>query len=165
MLRFLKMSCMIDICSYQDAIDNGVLTVMASFNSFNGEKCHASKYLFTDLLKDELGFEGFVISDWRGIDEIPGDYKSDIVTSINAVLIWLWYLEIQFGVVSHIINFLRLFKESVNEGLISKDRIDDAVRRILKVKHQLGLFENPFSDRSYIEDFGSLSTELLQEKP
>ena len=56
-------------------------------------------------------------------------------------------------------KFLRLFKESVNEGLISKDRIDDAVRRILKVKHQLGLFENPFSDRSYIEDFGSWSTE------
>ena len=57
---------------------------MASFNSYNGLKCHASKYLFTDLLKDELGFDGFVISDWRGIDEIPGDYKSDIITSINA---------------------------------------------------------------------------------
>ena len=141
---------------YQDAIDNGVLTVMASFNSFNGEKCHASKYLFTDLLKDELGFEGFVISDWRGIDEIPGDYKSDIVTSINAGIDMVMVPgdTIWGGEPYH--KFLRLFKESVNEGLISKDRIDDAVRRILKVKHQLGLFENPFSDRSYIEDFGSL---------
>ena len=69
---------------YEAAIESGVLTVMASFNSYNGLKCHASKYLFTDLLKDELGFDGFVISDWRGIDEIPGDYKSDIITSINA---------------------------------------------------------------------------------
>ena len=141
---------------YQDAIDNGVLTVMASFNSFNGEKCHASKYLFTDLLKDELGFEGFVISDWRGIDEIPGDYKSDIVTSINAGIDMVMVPgdTIWGGEPYH--KFLRLFKESVNEGLINEDRIDDAVRRILKVKHQLGLFENPFSDRSYIEDFGSL---------
>ena len=141
---------------YQDAIDNGVLTVMASFNSFNGEKCHASKYLFTDLLKDELGFEGFVISDWRGIDEIPGDYKSDIVTSINAGIDMVMVPgdTIWGGEPYH--KFLRLFKESVNEGLINEDRINDAVRRILKVKHQLGLFENPFSDRSYIEDFGSL---------
>ena len=141
---------------YQDAIDNGVLTVMASFNSFNGVKCHASKYLFTDLLKDELGFEGFVISDWRGIDEIPGDYKSDIVTSINAGIDMVMVPgdTIWGGEPYH--KFLRLFKESVNEGLIKEDRIDDAVRRILKVKHQLGLFENPFSDRSYIEDFGSL---------
>ena len=141
---------------YQDAIDNGVLTVMASFNSFNGVKCHASKYLFTDLLKDELGFEGFVISDWRGIDEIPGDYKSDIVTSINAGIDMVMVPgdTIWGGEPYH--KFLRLFKESVNEGLINEDRINDAVRRILKVKHQLGLFENPFSDRSYIEDFGSL---------
>ena len=141
---------------YQDAIDNGVLTVMASFNSFNGVKCHASKYLFTDLLKDELGFEGFVISDWRGIDEIPGDYKSDIVTSINAGIDMVMVPgdTIWGGEPYH--KFLRLFKESVNERLINEDRINDAVRRILKVKHQLGLFENPFSDRSYIEDFGSL---------
>tara|TARA_Y100000748_G_scaffold301457_1_gene301704 strand:+ start:3278 stop:5086 length:1809 start_codon:yes stop_codon:yes gene_type:complete len=141
---------------YQDAINNGVLTVMASFNSFNGEKCHASKYLFTDLLKDELGFEGFVISDWRGIDEIPGDYKSDIVTSINAGIDMVMVPgdTIWGGEPYH--KFLRLFKESVNEGLIKEDRIDDAVRRILKVKHQLGLFENPYADRSYIKDFGSL---------
>ena len=141
---------------YQDAIDNGVLTVMASFNSFNGVNCHASKYLFTDLLKDELGFEGFVISDWRGIDEIPGDYKSDIVTSINAGIDMVMVPgdTIWGGEPYH--KFLRLFKESINEGLINEDRINDAVRRILKVKHQLGLFENPFSDRSYIEDFGSL---------
>ena len=140
---------------YKKAIDSGVLTIMASFNSFNGIKCHASSYLFNDLLKKELGFEGFVISDWRGIDEIPGDYKSDIVTSINAgidmVMVpgdTIWGGESYY-------KFLRLFKESVEEGLISEDRINDAVSRILKVKYMMGLFDDPYADRSYIKDFGS----------
>ena len=140
---------------YKEAIDNGVLTVMASFNSFNGEKCHASKYLFTDLLKGELGFEGFVISDWRGIDEIPGDYKSDIITSINAGIDMVMVPgdTIWGGEPYH--KFLKLFKEAVNEGSISENRINDAVSRILTVKYMMGLFENPYADRKYIKDFGS----------
>ena len=140
---------------YKQAIDNGVLTIMASFNSYNGLKCHASDYLFNDLLKEELGFEGFVISDWRGIDEIPGDYKSDIITSINAgidmVMVpgdTIWGGESYY-------KFLRLFKESVEEGLIKEDRINDAVYRILKVKYMMGLFDDPYADRRYIKDFGS----------
>ncbi len=140
---------------YKEAIDNGVLTVMASFNSFNGEKCHASKYLFTDLLKGELGFEGFVISDWRGIDEIPGDYKSDIITSINAGIDMVMVPgdTIWGGEPYH--KFLKLFKEAVNEGSISENRINDAVSRILTVKYMMGLFKNPYADRKYIKDFGS----------
>ena len=69
---------------YQAAIDADVQTIMASYNSWNGVKCHGSKELLTDILKIEMGFDGFVISDWQGIDEIPGDYKSDIEISINA---------------------------------------------------------------------------------
>ena len=128
---------------------------MASFNSYNGLKCHASKYLFTDLLKDELGFDGFVISDWRGIDEIPGDYKSDIITSINAgidmVMVpgdTIWGGESYY-------KFLKLFKESVLEGSIKEERINDAVSRILKAKFKMGLFDDPFAKRKYIKDFGS----------
>ena len=105
---------------YEAAIESGVLTVMASFNSYNGLKCHASKYLFTDLLKDELGFDGFVISDWRGIDEIPGDYKSDIITSINLgidmVMVpgdTIWGGESYY-------KFLKLFKESILEVQLKK---------------------------------------------
>ena len=119
---------------YQDAIDNGVLTVMASFNSFNGVKCHASKYLFTDLLKDELGFEGFVISDWRGIDEIPGDYKSDIVTSINAGIDMVMVPEDWLTLLENMVA-------QVKAGAISEARIDEAVRRILTIKFQAGLME------------------------
>ena len=73
---------------YQAAIDADVQTIMASYNSWNGVKCHGSKELLTDILKIEMGFDGFVISDWQGIDEIPGDYKSDIITSINACLLY-----------------------------------------------------------------------------
>ena len=69
---------------YIPAIEGGVLTAMASYNSWNGVKCHGHKELLTDLLKEELGFDGLLVSDWTGIDEIPGDYKSDIITSINA---------------------------------------------------------------------------------
>ncbi|MBI45502.1 MAG: beta-glucosidase [Candidatus Marinimicrobia bacterium] len=140
---------------YQKAIDNGVLTVMASFNSYNGLKCHASGYLFNDLLKEELGFEGFVISDWRGIDEIPGDYKSDIITSINAGIDMVMVPgDVIWGGQDYH-DFLRLFKESVLEGSISEERINDAVSRILKVKYMMGLFDNHYADRSYIDDFGS----------
>ena len=140
---------------YQEAIDNNVLTVMASFNSYNGLKCHASDYLFNDLLKDELGFRGFVISDWRGIDEIPGDYKSDIITSVNAGIDMIMVPgdTIWGGEPYH--KFLKLFKEAVSEGSIKEERLDDAVRRILKVKFLLGLFDNPYTNRKYIKDFGS----------
>jgi len=69
---------------FQKAIDEGVATFMAAYNTWNDVKCHANKFLLTDLLKDELGFKGFVVSDWAAIEEIPGDYKSDIITSINA---------------------------------------------------------------------------------
>ena len=140
---------------YEAAIESGVLTVMASFNSYNGLKCHASKYLFTDLLKDELGFDGFVISDWRGIDEIPGDYKSDIITSINAgidmVMVpgdTIWGGESYY-------KFLKLFKESILEGSIKEERINDAVSRILKAKFKMGLFDDPYAKEKYIKDFGS----------
>jgi beta-glucosidase len=140
---------------YKKAIENGVLTVMASFNSYNGLKCHASGYLFNELLKQELGFEGFVISDWRGIDEIPGDYKSDIITSINAGIDMVMVPgDVIWGGQDYH-EFLRLFKESVLEGSISEERINDAVSRILKVKYMMGLFDNYYADRRYIDDFGS----------
>ena len=140
---------------FQKAIDEGVATFMAAYNTWNDLKCHANKFLLTDLLKDELGFEGFVVSDWAAIEEIPGDYKSDIITSINAGIDMVMVPGAEkFGNESYE-NFLKLFKESVNEGLIPMNRIDDAVRRILMIKKQSGLFERPFSDRSLLTYIGS----------
>ena len=139
---------------YIAAIEAGVGTVMASFNSIYGLKCHANGYLFNDLLKGELGFDGFVISDWQGIDEIPGDYKSDIILSINAGIDMVMVPGAVVWGGEHYKTFIKLFKEAYNEGLISEERINDAVRRILRIKFRSGLMHNPMADRSLLEKAG-----------
>jgi len=140
---------------FQKAIDEGVATFMAAYNTWNDVKCHANKFLLTDLLKDELGFKGFVVSDWAAIEEIPGDYKSDIITSINAGIDMVMVPgAVKFGNESFE-NFLKLLEESVQEGSIPMQRIDDAVKRILLIKKQSGLFDRPFSDQQLLAHIGS----------
>ena len=136
---------------YKAAIDANVQTVMASYKSWNGIKCHGSKELLTDILKIELGFEGFVISDWQGIDEIPGDYKSDIITSINAGI----DMVMVSGQGQPYKKFMKLLKESIQEGSIPMSRIDDAVKRILKVKFSNGLFDSPLVTNESLDIIGS----------
>jgi len=133
---------------YIEAIKENVGTVMASYNSWNGVKCHGSKYLLTDLLKDELGFKGFVVSDWDAIDQLPGDYASDIETSINAGIDMVM-------VPSKYVEFYTTLKSLVLAGKITQARIDDAVSRILTIKFQLGLFEHPYTNRSLTPLVGS----------
>lgn len=133
---------------YQSAINSGVGSVMASFSSWNGVKMHSNKYLLTDVLKTEFGFDGFLVSDWAAIDAIPGDYKSDIEISINAGIDMVM-------VPDKYIEFITNLKELVNEGKISIERINDAVRRILNIKFKLGLFDKPFTDRSFTTQIGS----------
>ena len=140
---------------YQKAIDAGVGTIMASFNSINDLKCHANGYLFNDLLKGEMGFDGFVISDWQGIDEIPGDYKSDIIKSVNAGLDMIMVPGNIKGGGQHYKTFIKLFKEAVDEGLILEERLDDAVRRILRIKFRSGLMDSPMADRNLLKKVGS----------
>ena len=140
---------------FQKAIDEGVATFMAAYNTWNDVKCHANKFLLTDLLKDELGFKGFVVSDWAAIEEIPGDYKSDIITSINAGIDMVMVPgAVKFGNESFE-NFLKLLEESVQEGSIPMERINDAVKRILLIKKQSGLFDRPFSDQQLLAHIGS----------
>ena len=140
---------------FQKAIDEGVATFMAAYNTWNDVKCHANKFLLTDLLKDELGFKGFVVSDWAAIEEIPGDYKSDIITSINAGIDMVMVPgAVKFGNESFE-NFLKLLEESVEDGSIPMERIDDAVKRILLIKKQSGLFDRPFSDQQLLAHIGS----------
>lgn len=133
---------------YQSAINSGVGSVMASFSSWNGVKMHSNKYLLTDVLKTEYGFEGILVSDWAAIDALPGDYKNDIEISINAGIDMVM-------VPDKYIEFITNLKELVNEGKIGIERINDAVRRILKIKFKLGLFEKPFTDRSFTSQIGS----------
>lgn len=123
---------------YAAAIDAGARSVMASFSSWNGDKVHGSSYLLTDLLKGELGFDGFVVSDWQAIDQLPGDYYGDVVTAINAgidmVMVPYDYR-----------TFIATLTRAVEQGDVPLARIDDAVSRILRVKFEQGLFEQPLA--------------------
>lgn len=121
---------------YQAAVEAGVLSVMVSLSSWYGEKCHGHKYLITELLKNELGFKGLVISDWDGIDYLDEDYRECVVQSLNAGLD-------MFMVTSRWKEFIEIAKENVLNGRVSMQRIDDAVRRILRVKHIARMFEKP----------------------
>jgi beta-glucosidase len=128
---------------FKESIKQGVGSIMISYNSWHGKKLHGHKYLINDILKQELGFKGFVVSDWAGINEIDKDYKASIIKSINA--------GIDMVMVPGSLNpdhdsyddFIRLAIESVKEGSIPMNRIDDAVTRILKIKKKIGLFDGP----------------------
>jgi beta-glucosidase len=133
---------------YVEAVESGAMCVMVSFSSWQDTKMHAHKYLLTDVLKGELGFQGFVVSDWGGIDQIPGNYYSDVVTSINAGVDMVM-------VPSDYVTFIDTLTEAVENGDVPMARIDDAVRRILTVKVRLGLFERPFSDATLLSRIGS----------
>jgi beta-glucosidase len=138
----------IHMAGYVSAIEAGVGSIMVSYNSWNGQKLHGHQYLLTTVLKGELGFDGFLISDWAAIDQLPGDYASDIETSINAGLDMIM-------VPDRYQEFINTTKTLVQENRISMERIDDAVKRILKIKFRLGLFENPLTDRAYTATIGS----------
>ena len=141
---------------YQAAIQGGTATIMASYNSWNGLKLHGHKYLMTDLLKGELGFQGFIVTDWAGIDELPGDYQSDIIESINAGvdMIMVPGDTSKDGYTYRV--FITKLTQAINEGSIEMSRIDDAVTRILRVKKSMGLLDAPYSnDRSLLPEVGS----------
>jgi beta-glucosidase len=135
---------------YVDAIQKGVGSVMISYSSWNGQKMHGNKYLITDVLKTELGFKGFVVSDWAGINQLPGDYASDVRTSINAGIDMIM-------VPDNYKLFIDTLRNEVNLGNVPLSRIDDAVSRILTKKFELGLFEKPYTDRTYTAAIGSAS--------
>jgi beta-glucosidase len=119
---------------FKAAVDNGALSVMAGLNSWGDTKLAAEKSLLTDLLKEELGFQGFVVSDWYGVYEIEGgDYKA-AVTAINAGVDMVM-LPFDYK------TFIKNVTKAVERGEIEMSRIDDANRRILRAKFRLGLFE------------------------
>ncbi|MFI1831855.1 glycoside hydrolase family 3 N-terminal domain-containing protein [Streptomyces olivaceoviridis] len=136
---------------FKEAVRRGVGAVMLSYSSWNGVRSHANRYLVTDLLKGELGFGGFVVSDWAAVDQLDGQSGftgAEITTAVNA--------GVDMVMVPHDYKkFLTLLRGEVAAGRIAQSRIDDANRRILTKKFQLGLFEGPFTDRSYTPTVGS----------
>lgn len=117
---------------YAAAVDAGVMTVMASYNSWNGARLHGHRRLLTDVLKGELGFRGFVVSDWMGVDQLAPSYEDSVVTAINAGVDMVMVPEAWE-------RFLLVMTAATADGRISLARIDDAVRRILLAKLRVGL--------------------------
>ena len=133
---------------YQAAIFAGALSVMVSYSSWNGEKLHAHRYLLTDLLKGELGFQGFLVSDWLGVSQLDPIYENAVWMGINAGLDMVM-VPFEYE------RFIRAVEAGIETGMIPVSRIEDACRRILRVKAALGLFDDPFGDATLLADIGS----------
>jgi len=141
----------IHLAPYPPAIKAGAVTIMPSYSSWNGLKCSANKYLMTDVLKEEFGFQGFLISDWEAIRQVDPDFKTAIGISVNAGMDMAMEP-------TRFKEFYRLLKELVEEGTVPMSRIDDAVFRILRVKLAMGLLEEGYEakgDPALQQAFGS----------
>src|SRR5579859_2564455 len=148
----------VDLPPYEAAIQHNVGSVMISYSSWNGLKDHANQYLISTVLKGtgtqttnpvtNLGFKGFVVSDWQAIDQISTDYNYDVRTSINAGLDMIM-------IPTNYTNFLSTLNAEITAGNIPMSRIDDAVTRIINAKFALGLFSQPYGNSSYTSSVGS----------
>jgi beta-glucosidase len=156
----------IDLSPYVAAVQgHDVGSVMPSFSSVdwtedgvgNPLKMHAHRELITGVLKHKLGFDGFVISDWEGIHQLPGDYAAQVATGVNAGIdMFMEPFSYQ--------QFETTLVAEVAAGRVSQARIDDAVRRILVRKFELGLFEHPFTDRRHLDEVGSPAHRALARR-
>ncbi|KAK6163670.1 hypothetical protein DH2020_000534 [Rehmannia glutinosa] len=168
--------------AYFDSIRKGVATVMVSYSSWNGKKMHANQELVTGFLKNKLKFRGFVISDWQGIDRITSPPHVNYSYSVQAEFLqestWLvniydlrsqlspkcnlevWFsargiLLIAIMLPENFTEFIDDLTFQVKNNVIPMSRIDDAVRRILRVKFVMGLFEDPIADLSLADKLGN----------
>ncbi|MCO5186162.1 MAG: glycoside hydrolase family 3 C-terminal domain-containing protein [Anaerolineae bacterium] len=133
---------------YAAVIEAGAQNIMISYSSWDGMKMHGQDYLITDVLREELGFDGFIVSDWAGIDQVDPDYYTAVVQSINA--------GVDMNMVPYDADmFIDTLTEAVANGDVSLERIDEAVSNILSVKFALGLFEHPYSDPNLVPLVGS----------
>ncbi|XP_062016260.1 uncharacterized protein LOC133732698 [Rosa rugosa] len=138
--------------AYLNSILKGVATVMVSYSSWNGKKMHANQDLVTGYLKNKLRFRGFVISDWEGIDRITSPPKANYSYSVQAgVSAGIDMIMVPYNFT----EFIDDLTYQVKNNIIPMSRIDDAVKRILRVKFVMGLFESPLADLSLADQLGS----------
>ncbi len=137
---------------YRACIEAGALTVMVNSGSINGRPVHANNELLTKWLKEDLNWDGMIVTDWADINNlytreyVAHDKKEAIEMAINA--------GIDMSMEPYDLNFCTLLKELVNEGRVSQERIDDAARRVLRLKYRLGLFDTP---NTYPKDYADFA--------
>ena len=142
---------------FRAAVEAGALSVMVNSGIINGVSTHADSRLLNGWLKEELHFDGVVVTDWADVqnllsrDKIAKDYKEAVKIAINA--------GIDMVMEPYNLAFCPTLVELVDEGEVSMQRVDDAVRRVLRMKYRLGLFERPFWSRAEYPDFGSAENE------
>lgn len=124
------------IAPYVAAINAGVMTIMASFNSWNGQKCHGHQFLLTEVLKKQLNFSGFIVSDMNGIDYLDDDFYLSIAQGVNAGIDMFMVPQNWKMFIQHLHNHVEL-------GTVPISRVNDAVRRILSVKIASGVLSAP----------------------
>jgi len=145
------------ILPYLNAFDADVGSVMISYSSVNGLKMHEHKALNTQVLKGQLNYEGFLISDWQAIEEVAGDTNRErVVKAINSGLDMA--MEPEFWK-----EYIRDLTAAVEQGEVEMSRIDDAVRRILRAKVRLDLFKQPMSDDRVKQFEGVLGSDKNRE--
>ncbi len=136
------------VASYSNSLAAGAMSAMVSLSSWNGVKMHTNQYAVTQILKGDLGFQGFVTTDWGGENTAnPGNPPQGLVDTINAGVDMVMIPTDYAGYTANM-------QYAVNVGNISTNRVNDAVRRILQVKFMLGLFEHPYADRSLTQYVG-----------
>ncbi|MYS47328.1 glycosyl hydrolase [Streptomyces sp. SID5998] len=154
----------IHLAPYQDAVDRGIGTVMPSYSSLDiagdgkgAVKMHARGDMINGVLKGRMGFDGFVISDYNALDQLPGAYPAQVTASVNAGVDMMM-------VPYSYTQFTSTLIDEVKAGRISEKRIDDAVSRILTQKFELGLFEHPYTDTRGAARIGSAGHRAVARK-
>jgi beta-glucosidase len=144
---------------FREAVKAGASTIMINSGEINGEPVHASKYLLTEVLRKELGFQGVIVTDWEDIKRLHDRHnvastpRQAVVMAINA--------GIDMSMVPSDFSFYDLLLEAVKKGEVPMSRIDDAVTRILVLKYKLGLFDNPYPEENTRNNFGKAEYQAL----
>jgi len=133
---------------YKAAVDAGVFSVMTAHNELNGIACHADEWMMTDVLRGELGFEGFIVSDWMDIERLAT--RHFVAENQTEAC----YQTVRAGMDMHMHgpDFLEPIVKLVKEGRLSEARINESTRRLLEAKFRLGLFENPFANEAKAQE-------------
>jgi beta-glucosidase len=137
---------------FREAVKAGASTVMINSGDMNGTPVHASKYLLTDVLRKELGFEGLIVTDWEDIIRLYN--RHDVAPTPRAAVAMAINAGIDMSMVPSDFSFYDLLLEAVNKGEVPMSRIDDAVTRILTLKMKLGLFDNAYPEAAATANFG-----------
>ncbi len=144
----------IHLTPYKAAIEAGAENIMVSFSSWQGLRMHAHEYLLTQVLKNEWGFEGFLVSDWMALVYLADTEYESIAISVNAGMDMVMVPYDYKSFITHL-------TAAVEKGDVSMERIDDAVSRILRAKFMFGHFDKPITDETYLSDFGAESHRAL----